>query len=76
MFENLKEKSKKNKVLKQAFRKAEDPMWFIEYVLVDDTCGQLNVFADSYKKAKSKAASILNNLYPNQYWKITNISVI
>ena len=67
-------KIRKNKLLKNALKKANDPIWFVEYETQDDK-GQVNVFASNYKEAINRASDIL--LYKcDSSFKITGAACI
>ena len=67
-------KLKKRKILKNAIEQTEKPLWFVTYVLSDDTDGVLEVFADSHKKALKIAEKKLNE--KDTDWSIIDTSCL
>ena len=65
---------KKKRILKNAIEQTEKPLWFVKYVLSDDTDGVLEVFADSHKKALKIAEKKLNE--KDTDWSIVDTSCL
>lgn len=70
----MKMKLKKRRILKSAIEQTEKPLWFVKYVLSDDTDGVLEVFADSHKKALKIAEKKLNE--KDADWSIVDTSCL
>lgn len=67
-------KMKNRRILKNAIEQTEKPLWFVKYVLSDDTDGVLEVFADSHKKALKIAEKKLNE--KDADWSIIDTSCL
>ena len=75
MFENLKEKNRKNKLLKEAFKKAETPLWFVFYES-DDANGTVKVYASSDSEAREKANYMISDILLGKDFVITGTAAI
>lgn len=72
---NFLSKIRKNKLLKNAFKSADDPIWFVEYETQDDK-GQVNVYAKSHREAVKAADNIIRIQNGNKPYSIINVSAI
>lgn len=68
-------KIRKNKLLKQAFKSANDPIWFVEYETQDDK-GQVKVYAKSHREAVKAADNIIRIQNGDKPYKIINTSCV
>ena len=68
-------KIRKNKLLKNAFKSANDPIWFVEYETQDDK-GQVNVYAKSHREAVKAADNIIMIQNGDKPYKIINTSCV
>lgn len=75
MFSKLKEKTRKNKLLKGAFKKAGDPIWWVFY-RTDTTDGTVKVYASTENEAKDKANLLISDIIKGQNFEITGTAVI
>ena len=72
---NFLKKIKCNRLLKQAFKRADDPIWFVEYETQDDK-GQVNVYAKSHREAVKAADNIIRIQNGDKLYKIINTSCV
>lgn len=72
---NFLNKIRKNKLLRNAFKSADDPIWFVEYETKDDK-GQVNVYAKSHREAVKAADNIIRIQNENKPYSIINVSAI
>ena len=72
---NFLSKIRKNKLLKNAFKSANDPIWFVEYETQDDK-GQVNVYAKSHSEAVKAADNIIRIQNGDKPYKIINTSCV
>lgn len=69
------EKLKIKKILKQAFKSADDPIWWVFY-RSQSTDGVVKVYASTEKEAKEKANFIISDGLKGQDFEITRTAVI
>ena len=72
---NFLKKIKCNKLLKQAFKSANDPIGFVEYETQDDK-GQVKVYAKSHREAVKAADNIIRIQNGDKPYKIINTSCV
>lgn len=75
MFEHLKEKNRKNKLLKEAFKQAGTPMWFVFYESNDDS-GSVKVYASSDHEAREKANFMISDILRGKAFIISGTAAI
>lgn len=61
--------------MKQAFKKANEPYWFVYYETNDGKCGEVRVFANTEANAREKAHEIIKQTICDSF-VITGTSVI
>lgn len=75
MFEQLKEKNRKNKLLKEAFKKAGTPMWFVFYETNGEN-GSVKVYASTDHEAREKANFMISDILQGKDFIITGTAAI
>lgn len=75
MFSKLKANTRKNKLLKEAFKRAGDPIWWIFY-RTDTSDGTVKVYASTENEAKEKANFLISDITKGQDFEITGTAVI
>lgn len=68
-------KLKIKKILKQAFKSADDPIWWVFY-RSQNTDGTVKVYASTEKEAKEKANFMISDILKGQDFEITGTAVI
>lgn len=63
------------KILKQAFKSADDPIWWVFY-RSQSTDGTVKVYATTEKEAKEKANFMISDILKGQDFEITGTAVI
>ena len=71
MFQNM----KKNKILRSAFKKADEPIWFVYYES-NDKDGTVKVSASSEREARDRAAFLISDIVNGADFVITGTAVI
>nr|DAJ94284.1 MAG TPA: hypothetical protein [Caudoviricetes sp.] len=69
------QKMKKNKILRNAFKKADEPIWFVYYES-NSSDGTVKVFASSEREARDKAAFLISDIVNGADFVITGTAVI
>lgn len=75
MFNRLKEKNRKNKLLKEAFKQAGTPMWFVFYESNDEN-GSVKVYASTDNEAREKAKYMISDILLGRDFVITGTAAI
>lgn len=75
MFEHLKEKNRKNKLLKEAFKQAGTPLWFVFYESNDEN-GSAKVYASTEHEAREKANFMISDILQGRDFVITGTAAI
>lgn len=75
MFNRLKEKNRKNKLLKEAFKQAGTPMWFVFYESNDEN-GTVKVYASTDNEAREKAKYMISDILLGRDFVITGTAAI
>lgn len=75
MFNRLKEKNRKNKLLKEAFKQAGTPMWFVFYESNDEN-GTVKVYASTDSEAREKAKYMISDILLGRDFVITGTAAI
>lgn len=75
MFNRLKEKNRKNKLLKEAFKQAGTPMWFVFYESNDEN-GTVKVYASTDGEAREKAKYMISDILLGRDFVITGTAAI
>ena len=68
-------KLKIKKILKQAFKSADDPIWWVSY-RSQNTDGTVKVYASTEKEAKEKANFMISDILKGQDFEITGTAAI
>lgn len=69
------EKWKKNKILNSAFKKADEPIWFVYYES-NDNSGTVKVSAATEREARDKAAFLISDIVNGADFVISGTAVI
>ena len=75
MFRKLMEKNRKNKLLREAFKKANNPMWFVFYESNGES-GAVKVYANSDSEAREKANYMISDILVGNDFVITGTAAI
>ena len=65
----------KDKILRNALKKADEPLWFVYYES-NDTNGSVKVFANTEAQAREKAAFIISDILGGDSFVITGTAAI
>lgn len=69
------QKWKKNKILRNAVKKASEPVWFVYYES-NDKNGSVKVFANTEAQARERAAFIISDILNGDYFIISGTAAI
>lgn len=67
--------NKKNKFLSKAFKKVEEPLWFVFYESDNDS-GSIKVYANSDSEAREKANYMISDILVGRNFVITGTAAI
>lgn len=67
--------NKKKKILCKAFKKAEEPLWFVFYESENDS-GSIKVYANSDSEAREKANYMISDILAGRNFVIVGTAAI
>lgn len=65
----------KDKILRNAFKKADEPLWFVYYESNDDS-GSVKVYASSEHEAREKANFMISDILRGKAFIISGTAAI